>query len=48
MERVKLDGEAEFLVVRQTLPKARVLDAVRASIAAAPPLKRWLQWKAMR
>lgn len=45
MERVKLDSNADFLLVRQTLPKARVLDAVRASIAAAPPLKRWLQWK---
>lgn len=45
MERVKLDGSADFLLVRQTLPKARVLEAVRASIAAAPPLKRWLKWK---
>lgn len=45
MERVTLDGTYTFLVVRQVLPKAAVLDAVRASISAAPPLKRWLSWK---
>ncbi|MEQ1403589.1 hypothetical protein ABK249_01470 [Neorhizobium sp. Rsf11] len=45
MERVTLDGCKDFLVVRQTLPKAAVLDAVRASMTAAPPLKRWLNWK---
>ncbi|RWP38749.1 DUF3883 domain-containing protein [Mesorhizobium sp.] len=45
MERVTLDGTNAFLVVRQVLPKPEVLDAVRASISAAPPLKRWLSWK---
>lgn len=45
MERVTLDRTNSFLVVRQVLPKPAVLDAVRASITAAPPLKRWLSWK---
>ncbi|MCA6098158.1 sacsin N-terminal ATP-binding-like domain-containing protein [Bradyrhizobium australafricanum] len=45
MERVTLDRTNAFLVARQVLPKPAVLDAVRASIAAAPPLKRWLSWK---
>ncbi|PBN42255.1 ATP-binding protein [Sphingobium sp. D43FB] len=45
MERVTLDGTNAFLVVRQVLPKPAVLDAVRSSITAAPPLKRWLSWK---
>lgn len=45
MERVTLDGTNAFLVARQLLPKQAVLDAVRASITAAPPLKRWLSWK---
>ncbi|RUX03770.1 ATP-binding protein, partial [Mesorhizobium sp. M8A.F.Ca.ET.059.01.1.1] len=45
MERVTLDGTNAFLVIRQVLPKPAVLEAVRASIAAAPPLKRWLSWK---
>ena len=45
MERVTLDGTNAFLVARQVLAKSAVLDAVRASIGAAPPLKRWLSWK---
>lgn len=45
MERVTLDGSHSFLVVRQTLPKPALLHAVNASITAAPPLKRWLDWK---
>jgi hypothetical protein len=45
MKRVTLDGTNAFLVVRQVLAKPAVLDAVRASIGAAPPLKRWLSWK---
>ncbi|PAY09313.1 hypothetical protein CK489_08185 [Bradyrhizobium sp. UFLA03-84] len=45
MECVTLDRTNSFLVVRQVLPKPAVHDAVRASIAAAPPLKRWLSWK---
>ncbi|WOJ88344.1 ATP-binding protein [Methylocapsa polymorpha] len=45
MERIVLDGQADYLVVRRVLPKTAVLDAVRASVTAAPPLKRWLAWK---
>jgi hypothetical protein len=45
MERVTLDGTSGFLVARQVLSKPAVLNAVRSSIAAAPPLKRWLSWK---
>lgn len=45
IERVTLEAGSAFLVVRQTLPKDAVLSAVRDSIAAAPPLKRWLDWK---
>ena len=45
MERVTLEAESAFLLVRQALPKAAVLSAVRESIAAAQPLKRWLAWK---
>ncbi|MEI9986426.1 MAG: ATP-binding protein [Aliidongia sp.] len=45
MERVTLEAESAFLLVRQTLPKVAVLSAVRESIAAASPLKRWLAWK---
>jgi hypothetical protein len=45
IERVTLDGTNAFLVARQVLPKPAVLDAVRASIGVAPPLKRWLSWK---
>ena len=45
MERVTLDGTNSFLVARQVLKKPAVLDAVRASITAAPPLRRWLSWK---
>lgn len=45
MERVTLDETHAFLVVRQVLSKTAVLEAVRASITAAPPLKRWLSWK---
>lgn len=45
MERVTLEAGSEFLVIRQTLPKDAVLSAVRDSVSAAPPLKRWLDWK---
>jgi hypothetical protein len=45
MERVTVEAGSEFLIIRQTLPKDEVLSAVRDSIAAAPPLKRWLDWK---
>jgi len=45
MERVTLDDGNAYLVARKVLPKPAVLDAVRASLAAAPPLKRWLSWK---
>ncbi|WPB86385.1 ATP-binding protein [Sediminicoccus rosea] len=45
MEKVTLDARNAFLIVRQTLPKDAVLSAVRDSIPAAPPLKRWLDWK---
>ncbi len=45
MERVTLDGTNAFLVARKVLSKQAVLDSVRASIGAAPPLKRWLSWK---
>lgn len=45
MERVTLSDGSVFLVVKQTLPKDTVLAAVEQSIPAAPPLKRWLDWK---
>ena len=45
MQEVVLDGKDRFLVARQSLTKDALLNAVRASIAAAPPLKRWLDWK---
>ncbi len=45
MQRVTLSDGSAFLVVRQTLQKDTVLAAVRKSISAAPPLKRWLNWK---
>lgn len=45
MQRVTLSDGSAFLVVRQTLHKDAVLEAVAKSIPAAPPLKRWLTWK---
>lgn len=45
MQRVTLSDGSAFLVVRQTLEKDDVLAAVAKSIPAAPPLKRWLDWK---
>ncbi len=45
MQRVRLSDGSAFLVVRQTLQKDAVLAAVAKSIPAAPPLKRWLDWK---
>lgn len=45
MERVTLDDGDSFFVVKLTLPRQAVLEAVRSSLSAAPPLKRWLAWK---
>ena len=45
LQRVELGKGEPFLVVRRVLPKAEVLEAVHESITAAPPLKRWLNWK---
>ncbi|SDA53981.1 MULTISPECIES: sacsin N-terminal ATP-binding-like domain-containing protein [unclassified Janthinobacterium] len=45
MQRVTLSDRSAFLVVSQTLHKEAVLAAVAKSIPAAPPLKRWLNWK---
>lgn len=45
LARVTLDAREAYLVVRQTLPKPALLRAVGESVAAAPPLKRWLDWR---
>lgn len=45
MQRVTLSDGSAFLLVRQTINKEAVLMAVAKSIPAAPPLKRWLNWK---
>jgi hypothetical protein len=45
LERVTLSDGNELLLARSTLDKDRVLKAVRDSIAAAPALKRWLDWR---
>ena len=45
LQQVELGKGEPFLVVRRVLPKAEVLEAVHESITAAPPLKRWLNWK---
>lgn len=45
LHRVSVGEGRDFLVVRRVLDKRQVLNAVRASLAAAPPLKRWLEWK---
>jgi hypothetical protein len=45
LARVTLDDREAYLVARQTLPKPALLRAVGESLAAAPPLKRWLDWR---
>jgi hypothetical protein len=43
--RIDVGDDRRFLLVRSSLEKQRVLSAVEASIGAAPPLKRWRDWK---
>ena len=45
LTRVTLGAGEVYLVARRILPKPELLRAVRDSIAAAPPLKRWLDWR---
>lgn len=46
IERVVLGPQArEWLVVRRVVPSARVLDAVKRSLAQENGLKSWLEWK---
>ncbi len=42
---VDLARSGRFYVVRRTIDKAAVLDAVVKSIPSAPQLKRWLDWR---
>lgn len=41
---VTVDG-CNYLLARSVLDKQPLLDAIRASVQAAPPLKRWLDWQ---
>jgi hypothetical protein len=41
---VSVDGSG-YLLARSVLTKPRLLDAIQASLQAAPPLRRWLEWK---
>lgn len=43
--RVRVGEAHRFLVVRRQIDKDRVLSAVKASLSAAPQLRRWLKWK---
>ena len=45
LSRVTLDARDSYLVIRRTLAKPALLEAVKASISVAPPLKRWLDWR---
>lgn len=45
LSEVTLNDRDTFLLARQSLPKPALLDAVRASLAVAPPLRRWLEWQ---
>lgn len=41
---VTVDGR-DYLLARSVLAKPPLLDAIKASLQAAPPLKRWLDWQ---
>lgn len=41
---VTVDG-SDYLLARSLLEKLPLLDAIQASLQAAPPLKRWLDWQ---
>jgi Domain of unknown function (DUF3883) len=41
---VTVDG-SDYLLARSVLTKPSLLDAIQASLQAAPPLKRWLDWQ---
>jgi hypothetical protein len=45
LHRVDVGDQHRFLVVRQKVEKAQVLEAVRKTIPLAPQLRRWLNWK---
>ena len=45
LSRITLDGSNAHLLVWRSLPKPALLEAIRASLTAAPPLKRWLDWR---
>lgn len=45
ISEVEVGEQRRFLLVRQEVEKERVLAAIRDSIALAPALKRWLDWK---
>ena len=45
MYEVRVGEDRRFLVVQHEVDKARVLDAVERSVARAPQVKRWLDWK---
>ncbi|RYG89581.1 MAG: DUF3883 domain-containing protein [Alphaproteobacteria bacterium] len=45
IETVDLDRAGKFIVIRRAIAKDLLLKAVRASIAQAPQLKRWLDWR---
>ncbi|WP_127430589.1 sacsin N-terminal ATP-binding-like domain-containing protein [Rhizobium anhuiense] len=44
LAKVTVDGST-YLIARSVLPKEPLLDAIRASLPAAPTLKRWLEWQ---
>lgn len=41
---VTVDGR-DYLLARSALAKSPLLEAIKASLQAAPPLKRWLDWQ---
>ena len=45
LSEVTLDDRDTYLLARRSLSKPALLDAVRASLAVAPPLRRWLDWQ---
>jgi len=44
LAKVAVDGH-DYLLARSVLAKPPLLDAIKASLQAAPPLKRWLDWQ---
>jgi len=45
LHRVDVGDQQRFLVVRQQVDKAQIIEAVKRSIPVAPQLRRWLNWK---